>query len=163
MSNLGTELAVDINFLTGQDRETIKRSSALLLLELKEHHRLSQAAIDIVVEGYRGLFSTIKGYIKAALRSKLADLGLNINDVGAMEEVINEVDDPFSGLETEYHQNSYYLNHFNLVVCVLLCGMTLLPRINYFYFYYYYVIFDMHAELDSHDAIGFTVYQVSSI
>ena len=40
-----------------------------------------------------------------------------------MEEVINEVDDPFSSLEAEYHQNSYYLNHFNLVVCILLCGL----------------------------------------
>ena len=35
---LGVELAADINFLTGHDRETIKRSSALLLLKLKEHH-----------------------------------------------------------------------------------------------------------------------------
>lgn len=118
ISNLGTELAADINFLSGQDRETIKRSSALLLLKLKEHHHLSQAAIDTVVEGCRGLFSTIKGHIQAALRSKLADLGLNISNVGAMEEVINEVEEPFNGLETEHQQNSYYLNHFNLVVCV---------------------------------------------
>ena len=81
MCDLGNELAADINFLTGQDREAIKRSSALLLLKLKEHHRLSQAAIDTVVEGCKGLFSTIKGHIQAALRSKLAHLGFNISDV----------------------------------------------------------------------------------
>jgi len=87
-------------------------------LKLKEHHHLPKAAIDTVVESCRGLFSTIKGHIQTALRSKLADLGLNISNVGAMEEVINEVEEPFNGLKTEYQLNSYYLSHFNLVVCV---------------------------------------------
>ena len=114
---LGVELAADINFLTGHDRETIKRSSALLLLKLKEHHRLSQAAIDTIVEGYRGLFSTIVGHIQAAMRSKLAELGFNPSNIDAMEEVFNEVEEPFKDLTTEYQQNAYFLNHFNLVVC----------------------------------------------
>jgi len=77
LSIIGEELTADINFLTGHDRESIKRSSALLLLRLKEHHCLSQAAIDTTVEGFRGLFSTTFEHLQAALRCKLADLGFN--------------------------------------------------------------------------------------
>ena len=33
-----------------------------------------------------------------------------------MEEVFNEIEEPFGGLTTEYQQNTYFLNHFNLVV-----------------------------------------------
>ncbi|XP_065902216.1 uncharacterized protein [Dysidea avara] len=115
INDQGVELTADIEFLTGHDREAIKRSSALLLLKLKEHHRLSQAAIDDVVEGFRGLFTSTMEYVKAALRSKLADIGFNPCDINAMDEVFNDIEEPFSGLATEYQQNAYYLNQFHLV------------------------------------------------
>ena len=57
------------------------------------------------------------GHIQAAMRRKLAELGFNPSDIDAMEEVFNEVEEPFKDLTTEYQQNAYFLNHFNLVVC----------------------------------------------
>jgi len=90
--SIGEELTADMNFLTKHDREAIKRSSALLLLKLKEHHCLSQAAIDTVVEGFRGLFSSAIEHLQGALRSKLADLGFNPSDIKSTEEVFDEIE-----------------------------------------------------------------------
>jgi len=56
---LEPEIAADIKFLTGQDREANKHSSALLLVKLKEEHRCTQAAINTIVEGYRALYTTM--------------------------------------------------------------------------------------------------------
>ena len=76
MCDLGNEVAANINFLTGQDHEAIKRSSALLLLKLKEHHRLSQAAIDTVVEGCKGPSPPSRDIYKQLYAVNLLTLGL---------------------------------------------------------------------------------------
>ena len=62
---LELELTAD-KYLTGQDREAIKRSSALLILKLKERCKLSQSAIDTVVEGCRGLCASTMQHVQAA-------------------------------------------------------------------------------------------------
>ena len=106
-----------MKFLTGKDREAIKRSSALLLLKLKEEHRCTQAAINTIVEGYSALYATMMQHLQAALRGKLAELGFNPNDVEAIQEVFNEVEEPFAALATESQQNAYFAKELQLVVC----------------------------------------------
>ena len=111
------ELGADFKHLTGQDCEAIKRSSALLILKLKERCKLSQSAINTVVESYRGLFATTMQHMLAALRSKLADLGFDPSQTMAMQEVFSEIEKPFDSLVTEHQQNAYFLNELSLVVC----------------------------------------------
>ena len=94
------ELRADLEHLTGQDCEAIKRSSALLILKLKERSKLSQSAIDTVVEGCRGLCASTMQHVQAALRSKLADLGFDPSQVVAMQEVFSELEEPFDNLVT---------------------------------------------------------------
>ena len=43
---LGPVTSADLQRLMGTDTETQRRSSALFLMELKEHRRLSQVAVD---------------------------------------------------------------------------------------------------------------------
>ena len=111
------ELAADLKHLTGQDRAAIKHSSALLILKLKERCKLSQSAINTVVEGCRGLFATTMEHMQAALRSKLVDLGYDPNQTLAMQEVFSELEELFDNLVTEHQQNDYFLNKLALVVC----------------------------------------------
>ena len=111
------ELTADLKHLTGQDREAIKRSSALLILKLKEHCKLSQSAINTVVENCRGLCASIIQHVQAALRSKLADLGFNPSQIVVIQEVFSELEEPFDNLVTEHQQHAYFLNKLGLVVC----------------------------------------------
>ena len=116
-STLDMGVAADLNYLTRHDREAIMRSSALLILKLKEHRKLSQVAINNVVEGCRGLFAYTLQHLQAALRSKLADLGFDPREMLAIQEVFSGIGEPFDNLVTENQQESYFLNELNLVVC----------------------------------------------
>lgn len=110
-------MAADINYLTGHDRKAILHSSALLILKLKNHCKLSQIAINNVVEGCRGLFTYTLQHLQAALRSKLADLGFDPSELLAIQEVFSGIGEPFDKLTTQNQQESYFLNELNLVVC----------------------------------------------
>ena len=107
----------DISYLTGHDREAIMRSSTLLILKLKEHCKLSQVAINSIVDGCRGLFAYTLQHLQAALRSKLADLGFDQREMLAIQEVFSGIGEPFDSLVTENQQETYFLNELNLVVC----------------------------------------------
>lgn len=110
-------MTADINYLTGHDREAILRSSALLILKLKNQCKLSQVAINNVVEGCRGLFAYTLQHLQAGLRSKLADLGFDHSELLAIQEVFSSINEPFDRLTTQKQQESYFLNELNLVVC----------------------------------------------
>ena len=109
-------MRADLEHLIGQDCEAIKCSSALLILKLKERSKLWQSAIDTVVEGCRGLCASTMQHVQAALRSKLADLGFDLSQVVAMQEVFSGLEEPFDNLVTEYQQHTYFLNELGLVV-----------------------------------------------
>ena len=49
----------DIDYLMGQDIEKLRKSSALFLLKMKDKRRISQVAIDDVVEHCRSLADNI--------------------------------------------------------------------------------------------------------
>ena len=72
------DVQADLHLLLGVDKDIQWRSSALFLLKLKEHRRISQAAIDDVVEDRDVLFSHsvqrfmqefVKSWLLLALRS----------------------------------------------------------------------------------------------
>ena len=70
----------------------VRRSSALFLLKLKEQQRVSQSAINDIVDNCKGLFSQTMERVRASVNAKIADIGL---DPEAIDGVFDSVLDPF--------------------------------------------------------------------
>lgn len=106
----------------GTDLQTRCHSSALFLLKLKEHRRLTQAAIDDIVEGCTSLFQQTVETVKAGVRSHLAEHGVDSDIVSGLNDVFSKLVDPFTSIETKYKQEKYYKENLGLVVsCYSLC------------------------------------------
>ena len=59
------------------DVDRQKRTSALYLMKMKEVHRLSQVAVDDIVEGSQSAFNHVLHRIRAKVHSKLAAIGID--------------------------------------------------------------------------------------
>ena len=106
--------------MIGADAENIRRSSAMFLLKLKEHFRISQIAIDFIVERCRDLLSQTIVRAEAAVKARLAEVGIDLESVGDLHDIFQSVLDPFDGIDTCYLQEKYYREKFNLIVCMFL-------------------------------------------
>lgn len=80
---------------------TRRRSSALFLLKLKEHRRISQTAVDDVVEGCQTLFQQTIQTVQAGVRARLAESGIDPDVVAGLNETFSELVNPFDGLENK--------------------------------------------------------------
>ena len=100
----------------GIDDVCQKKASALFLLKLKETRRLSQVAIDNVVEGSNTVFSHTVQRLYSGVRSKLASLGI---DETQIDSVFQDLSDPFFGLETKFKQDRYFVEDLGLVVSTM--------------------------------------------
>ena len=105
----------DLDYLTGKSIENQRRSGALFILKMKEHRRTSQLAIDDIVEGCRGLFAQAVSRVHAGVRAKLATAGIEIE---GLNDIFEDLADPFDGLETCYRQEEYFLDNLGLIVSV---------------------------------------------
>lgn len=76
------------------NKKGLKRSSALFLLRTKEINRVTQVALNEIIEGVTELFQTY----------------------ASPDACICSSATPFAGLETQYLQQKYYQEEFNLVV-----------------------------------------------
>lgn len=106
----------DIQYLIGADVEKLRQSSALFLLKLKEHHRISQVALDFVVEGSRSLLSQTLNRVREAVKAKLAEAGIDLDSVSGFEDTFEDVIDPFDSINTCYLQEKYFREKFGLIV-----------------------------------------------
>ena len=57
------------------------RASAFFLIKLKEQRRMSQVAVDDVVPGFEGLLQLTVSRVKAGIRAKLAQQGIDPTSV----------------------------------------------------------------------------------
>ncbi len=110
------ESSADIQFIFGQDVEEIKKESALFLLKMKEHRRISQIAIDDIVENAKRLFHMTIKRAGAGVRAKLAEVGVDPCSVDGLDSLLEDVSNPFIGLETSHLQDKYYTEKLGLVV-----------------------------------------------
>ena len=117
------EVQDDLDFLLGTDMTIQKRSAALFLLKLKESKRLSQVAIDDIVQEWDGLFSHTVRQLQANVRAKLAAAGVDYRDVEGLPEIFDNVTSPFQELQTRYMQEKYYREFLGLVVSYLLTDL----------------------------------------
>lgn len=85
-----------------------QKSTALLLLTLKERHRLTQTAVNFSVGQIKQMFLHVLDDVKASVKGRLGNSEVDIAECFDV--------DPFRGLDTEYLQTKFYREHFNLVV-----------------------------------------------
>ena len=107
---------LDLDHLLGTDKKTQQRTSALFVLKLKETRRLSQAAIDDVLEGYQGVFNLTIQRMRCGVNASLADAGIDPVDVPRLRNVFTDMVNPFEGLETYDKQESYFRDKLDLLV-----------------------------------------------
>ena len=98
----------------GYDEELQKRSAALLLLKLKERRRVSQVAIDNVIEHTKAQFDRTVSIVLAEIRSHLAERGVDPSEL-----VLSKLNHPFSELDTKHKQDKYFRDKLGLIVSYL--------------------------------------------
>ena len=103
----------------GTDVETICRSSALFLLKLKEHRRITQVAINDIVEGTKGMFLQCMERVQAGVRATLANSDVDPSSIKGLDSIFKTVPDPFNGIETCHLQEEYFYNELHLVVSLV--------------------------------------------
>lgn len=92
------------------DKLVAQKSSALLLLTLKERHRLTQSAMDFTVGQMKQMVHFVLEGVKQSVQATLGDK-LDV-DIDLCFDV-----DPFQELTSEYLQTKFFRDHFNLIVC----------------------------------------------
>ncbi len=83
-----------------------QRSTALLILNMKERHRLTQSAVSFTIGQIKQILAHTLDDVKASIKHRICEVDIddcfNVN--------------PFEGLNTEYFQTKFYQDHFNLIV-----------------------------------------------
>ena len=122
--SIHADVQADLNLLFGTDKLLQQRASALFLLKLKEFRKLSQVAIDDIVNECDGVFSHTVQRLYAGVRANLAAAGIDTSVIEGLREVFQNVPSPFQGLETRHLQEKFFRDHLQLVVrIVVLCTM----------------------------------------
>ena len=92
----------------------LTRCAALFLLTTKEHYQLTQSALDFITQQIQHMISFAVDDIDEAVRNYLAEQGLRGTPFS--NEQLESLRSPFMHLQTEYLQNKFYRENFNLVV-----------------------------------------------
>jgi hypothetical protein len=106
----------DIDHLLGVDKDIQQRSMAQFILKLKEAKQVSQVVIDEIVEGCTSQFQHTVRRLRANVTSKLAGAGIDVNNVEGLDDLFNDVPQPFEELETRHKQEKYFQDKLGLVV-----------------------------------------------
>ncbi len=114
--SIPSSITHDVNQLLNRDSYEQKKQSSMFLLQLKEERLITQAAINDVVSGCRGVFKHTVNHIKAGVNQKLAQSGIDPNDVDGLDSIFHEVSDPFVELETAYLQDKFITKELQCIV-----------------------------------------------
>ena len=113
---ISDELQHDVHQLLGIDSLEQLKKSSLFLLQLKEERLISQAAINDVVKGCKAVFEHTLGRVKAGVKYKLSQSGIDPCGIQDLEDVFSAVNDPFHGLETAYLQDKFISENLGCIV-----------------------------------------------
>ena len=100
------------------DRE---RAIALWILKLKEGRKLTQSATEEILQDVTELCCDMVTNLKSDIYKVLASAGISADDVSGLEDLFQDESSymkPFSKLETQYLQMSYYKSHLGFVVSI---------------------------------------------
>ena len=102
---------------------TAQTSSALFLMGLKEKRKLTQTALQGVIEGVTALSQSRLSALHDEVCSVLSAAGISPSSVTGLAELF-DADGPFGrpflGLETQHQQLRFYKTHFQLIVSLLI-------------------------------------------
>ena len=110
---------------------TMQESTALFLMGLKEKHKLTQVALQGVIEGVTSLMQCHVDSLHTEVCQQLQLAGTPQTVIDSLECLFSEngtVGQPFAGLETQHQQLKFYRDHFNLIVS---CSMIITICISY--------------------------------
>ena len=93
----------------------LKMSAALFILNLKEKQKLTQVALQKVIEGVTSLFQSHLLTLRDQVCEKIAASGISRNIILDLFEQ-EEHTRPFLGLETKHQQLCFFRNHLNFIV-----------------------------------------------
>lgn len=94
-----------------------KKSAALFLLKAREEGKLTQTALNQVVQSTSSLCDQVVSNLKAQVIRVIQKVGLNEADQKTVLDSLGGIScDPFEGLRTEYKQEKFYKENFNYMV-----------------------------------------------
>ncbi len=99
-------------------KENLKCHAAKFLLATKEGSGVSQSVLNSVKDSTKALVGEYLDIVKKTLVAKIRQEYHHEFEFSADMDALFEADGLYSGLETEYQQNSYYKKNFNLVVSI---------------------------------------------
>lgn len=105
---------------SSMSREALQRSFALFLIGLKEKHKLTQTAVQGIVEGVTSLMQCRLSALHTHVNQQLSSNSVSPSVIGDLATQFSEegfFGCPFLGLETQHQQLSFCHTHFNLIVC----------------------------------------------
>lgn len=106
----------DIDHLLGIDKENQQRSVAQFILKLKESKQVSQVVIDEIVGGCQSMFQYTVRRLRADVTAKLATAGVDVSNILGLDDLFEEVPQPFQDLETRHKQEKYFRENLVIVV-----------------------------------------------
>lgn len=98
---------------------SLLEAAALVLLKLKEGHKLTQSALQGVIESSTMLWQQHLEEIKSSVQQAMLAGGLNPTSIEGFDDIFSpdgKHGRPFAGLETCHQQMAYYKKHFQLIV-----------------------------------------------
>ena len=97
-----------------------KQSNAMYILKLKEKYKLAQTTVDSILGDTEEIAGRLVSRLQQRLLTTLSEAGVNALEIPGFLETFDdpEVLRPFSGLNTEYLQDKYFLENMGLVVSV---------------------------------------------
>ena len=104
---------------------TLQESTALFLMGLKEKHKLTQVALQGVIEGVTSLIQCHLDSLHTQVCQQLRSADTPETVIGSLGSLFSEngtAGQPFAGLETQHQQLKFYRTHFNLIVS---CSVTM--------------------------------------
>ena len=105
--------SADIDRLMGFDEELQKRSAALLVLKLKEQRRVSQVAIQDVIEQSKAQFDRTVSILLAEVRSHLAEKGVDPSELD-LDSALSSIILPLNW--TRNKQDKYFTDKLGPIV-----------------------------------------------
>jgi hypothetical protein len=106
---------IEIAEILGDAEGQQKRNCAHFLLGLKENFCVSQKALDNVVTGYGTILNFSALRIQASINHILSANGIDVTVLPELEELFENLPNPFIGLTSAYLQMQYYKDHFGLI------------------------------------------------
>lgn len=108
--------------------DLLQKAAARFVLKTKESHRLTQTAMNCIIEDVTAFNQITLGELHFAVSERLTAAGVDPQIICSLAPLFKDdgqFGQPFRGLETTYQQMKYFREHFNLIVSYHLCDAAL--------------------------------------